>query len=110
MPKTQKLFKQFSRRHKAAEILFMANYFFRRQNRYPQISSLKKTSRLGGFARKSFVKIRVYSWFPFFYLFKNFAAWRLRAKKKAFPQPKPRERPPPFPKRKRGRFDKRARL
>ena len=37
----------------------------------------KKTSRLGGFARKAFAKIRVYSWFLFF----NFAAWRLRAKK-----------------------------
>ena len=47
----------------------------------------KKTSRLGGFARKAFAKIRVYSWFLFF----NFAAWRLRAKK-TFPQPKPRER------------------
>ena len=38
---------------------------------------LKKTSRLGGFARKAFAEIRVYSWFLFF----NFAAWRLRAKK-----------------------------
>ena len=47
----------------------------------------KKTSRLGGFARKAFAKIRVYSWFLFLTL-------RLGgfARKKTFPQPKPRER------------------